>query len=63
MPVAVHITPREVSTQHDDRDREDQAWEPRQFDAHGDSPFAAIRDAGVDAGTVQVHPLRSPNRD
>jgi hypothetical protein len=36
---------------------------PEQFDAHSDRLFAAIQDAGVDAGTVPVHPLHSTHPD
>ena len=36
---------------------------PDQFDAHSDRLFAVIQGAGVDAGTVNVHPLHSPHPD
>ena len=34
-----------------------------QFDAHSDRLFAVIQGAGVDAGTVNLHPLHSPHPD
>jgi hypothetical protein len=38
-----------------------EVWDsPDQFDAHSDRLFAVIQGAGVDAGTVNVHPLHSP---
>jgi quinol monooxygenase YgiN len=90
MPVAVHITPRNMSKQDyervigelyasgggepegrlyhaaygDDEVHMFEVWEsPEQFEAHSDRLFAVIQGAGVDAGTVQVHPLHHPNPD
>jgi quinol monooxygenase YgiN len=86
MPVAVHITPNQMSK--DDYDRvigeleasglsqpdgrlyhaaygQDQVhlfeiWESEEdFDAHRDRMFAVLQGAGVDGGTVDVHPLHS----
>jgi quinol monooxygenase YgiN len=90
MPVAVHITPRNMS--RDDYERVIaeldasgagepegrlfhaaygtdevhmfEVWDsPDQFDAHSNQLFAVIQGAGVDAGTVNVHPLHSPHPD
>jgi hypothetical protein len=86
MPVAIRITPRQMS--RDDYERvikdledsgcgepdgrtfhaaygEDQVhmfevWETEeQFDSHRDRLFATLQGAGVDAGTVEIHPLHS----
>ena len=41
-----------------------EVWDsPDQFDAHSDRLFAVIQGAGVDAGTVNVHPPHSPHTD
>jgi quinol monooxygenase YgiN len=37
-----------------------EVWRSKEeFDAHRDNLFAALQGAGVDAGTVEVHPLHS----
>ena len=41
-----------------------EVWESaEQFDAHSDRFFEVILAAGVDAGSVNVHPLHSPRPD
>jgi quinol monooxygenase YgiN len=41
-----------------------EVWRSQEdFDAHRDKLFAALQGAGVDAGTVEVHPLRSDHPD
>ena len=41
-----------------------EVWDsPDRFDAHSDRLFAVIQGAGVDACTVDVHPLHSPHPD
>ena len=90
LPVAVHITPHNMSREDydrviaelaasgagepegrrfhaaygDDEVHMFEVWDsPDQFDAHSDRLFAVIQGAGVDAGTVNVHPLHSPHPD
>jgi quinol monooxygenase YgiN len=37
-----------------------EVWDSReQFDAHSERLFATLQGAGVDAGTVDIHPLHS----
>ena len=51
-------------TVHKDEVHMFEVWDsPDQFDAHSDRLFAVIQGAGVDAGTVNVHPLHSPHPD
>lgn len=41
-----------------------EVWRSQEdFDAHRDKLFAALQGAGVDAGTVEVHPLHSEHPD
>lgn len=41
-----------------------EVWRSQEdFDAHRDKLFAALQGAGVDAGTVEVHPLHSDHPD
>ena len=37
-----------------------EVWDsPEQFDAHRERLFATLQGAGLDAGTVEIHPLHS----
>ena len=37
-----------------------EVWDSReQFDSHSERLFATLQGAGVDAGTVDIHPLHS----
>jgi hypothetical protein len=57
MPVAVHISPQHMS-------KEDYARVVGELEASGrDRMFAAMQGAGVDAGTVGMHPLHSGAAD
>lgn len=48
----------------DDNVRMFEVWDSReQFDAHSDRLFATLQGAGLDAGTVEVHPLQSDHPD
>ena len=41
-----------------------EVWRSQEdFDAHRDQLFATLQGAGVDAGTVEVHPLHSGHPD
>jgi hypothetical protein len=41
-----------------------EVWESEeQFEAHRDHLFATLQGAGVDAGTVEVHPVHSEHPD
>jgi quinol monooxygenase YgiN len=41
-----------------------EVWESEeQFDEHREQLFATLQGAGVDGGTVEVHPLHSPHPD
>jgi quinol monooxygenase YgiN len=41
-----------------------EVWDsPKHFDAHRERLFATLQGAGVDAGTVDVHPLHSGHPD
>lgn len=41
-----------------------EVWRSQEdFDAHSDKLFATLQGAGVDAGTVEVHPLHSDHPD
>lgn len=88
MPVAVHISPNNMSREdyekvigeleksgvHEGRlyhaaygEDEVQMFEvwrsEEEFDAHRDQLFSVLQGAGVDAGTVEVHPLHSDHQD
>jgi quinol monooxygenase YgiN len=48
----------------DDDVRMFEIWDSQEhFDAHRETLFAALQGAGVDAGTVDVHPLHSGHPD
>jgi quinol monooxygenase YgiN len=48
----------------DDQVRMFEVWNSEeQFDAHRDRLFTTLQGAGLDAGTVEVHPLHSDRPD